>query len=68
MPAKMKLPVKAKITALVCRGRRRPKVSHGTFMLAGHQASCRAMRTPTSMPTAPQVTAAIKNFFVIASS
>jgi hypothetical protein len=37
------LPANAKITALVCSGRRRPKVVQGRPRLAGHHASCRAM-------------------------
>ena len=36
MPANIMLPTNAKITALVCSGRRRPKVSHGRLKLAAN--------------------------------
>ena len=42
MPAKIALPTNAKITALVCSGRSRPKLVRARPKLAGHQASCRA--------------------------
>jgi len=68
MPVKQMLPQKAKITALVCSGRSRPKVSCAIPMLAGHHASSRAINTPTSMPTSAHVTVAMKNSLTMASS
>lgn len=35
MPVKMALPAKAKMTAFVCRGRSRPKASHGVTLREG---------------------------------
>jgi len=61
-------PAKAKITALVCSGRSRPNVVQGRPRFAGHQASSRAMNTPTSIPTAPHTTVAVKKAFTMASS
>ena len=55
-------PPKAKMTAFVCSGRRRPKVVQGSPRLAGHHASCRAMITPTSMPTIPHTTVMMVNW------
>ncbi len=60
-------PAKAKITALVCSGRSRPKLNHGP-RLNCQKVSCRAMITPTSIPTIPQMTVAVKNIFTIRSS
>ena len=68
MPAKQMLPANAKIIALVCSGRRRPNVVQGVPRLAGHQASCRAMTTPTSIPTTPHTTVAVKNLRTMSSS
>jgi hypothetical protein len=68
MPVKQMLPPKAKMTALVWSGRRRPKVVHGRLRFAGHHAIWSAMMTPTSKPTAPQRTVAPKNFRTMSSS
>jgi hypothetical protein len=55
------LPPKAKITALVCSGRRRPKFrmpcDHSKF--SAGKASWKAMTTPTRKPTMPQKAVAI---------
>ena len=67
MPVKMALPANAKMTAFVCSGRRRPNVRNGGTFSAG-TASCRAMSSPTSMPTRPQTKVATRNFRTIASS
>ncbi len=56
------LPPKAKITALVCSGRRRLNVSHGTSKLRAGQSSWAAINTPTAMPTIPQMTVARANW------
>ena len=55
------LPTNAKMTALVCKGLRRPNDKYGG-RLAGHQANCSAMMIPTSMPTMPNSTDAHKNW------
>jgi len=68
MPVKQTLPAKAKMTALVCRGRSRPNVVQGSPRFAGHQAIWRAMITPTSMPTTPHRTVAPKNSLTMSSS
>ena len=61
MPQNMPLPTKAKITALVCSGRRRPKVVNGKFMLKAGKNNWQAMSSPTLNPTRPQITVAIAN-------
>ena len=53
------MPPKAKITAEVCSGRRRPKLVHGRSKLSAGKASCQAMTSPTRKPTTPQNTAAM---------
>ncbi len=68
MPVKHTLPANAKITALVCSGRSRPKLVQGSPRLAGHHASSSAMITPTSMPTRAHTTVAVKNIFTMAMS
>ena len=65
---KKALPAKAKMTALVCSGRSRPKLSHGMPKLRAGTASCSAMSSPTSMPTRPQTKVAQRNFRTMASS
>ncbi len=64
----MELPTKAKITALVCSGRSRPKVSQEMPRLSRQSASCEAMITPSSIPTTPQTMVAMRNLRTIASS
>ena len=64
---KKAFPAKAKMTAFVCSGRRRPKVSSGGMFTDG-SASWRAIRSPTSMPTSPQMNVASMNLRAIASS
>jgi len=49
------------MTALVCSGRSRLNVSQGVLKLSCQKLSCEAMRTPTSMPTAPQMMEASMN-------
>ena len=82
MPANIMLPTKAKITALVCSGRRRPKVRNETpsalmvpkvihsrnLPFICHQESWVAMITPTSMPTMPQKMEAIMKWRTVLSS
>jgi hypothetical protein len=67
MPANIMLPTKAKMTAFVCSGRRRPKLSHCWPKLTCQKLSWVAMSTPTSMPTAPQMTEASRNCRTILS-
>jgi hypothetical protein len=62
MPANIMLPTKAKMTAFVCSGRRRPKVAHDVLKFACQNASCVAISTPTAMPTMPQTMVAHRNF------
>ena len=50
----MPLPTKAKMTALVCRGRKRPKVNQGPRLKEGYT-SWMAIIMPTSIPTIPQM-------------
>jgi hypothetical protein len=57
----MALPPNAKITALVCSGRRRPKLNHGKSKASPGQINSAAMMTPTSMPTMPQITVTMAN-------
>ena len=67
MPANIMLPTKAKMTALVWSGRRRPKLSQAWPRLACQKLSCVAMMMPTSMPTRPQMMAASMNCRTIRS-
>src|SRR6266540_2566968 len=67
MPANIMLPTNAKITALVCSGRNRPKVSHGVSKLSRKKLSCDATSTPTNMPTIPQTRVASRNWRTILS-
>ena len=55
------LPPKAKITALVCSGRRRPKFTMpcAQSKFSAGKASWKAMITPTRKPTTPQKAVAI---------
>jgi len=62
------LPVKAKITALVWSGRRRPKEIHGSSKLKTGAASSRAIMIPTSVPTTPQMNVISVNLRTMASS
>ncbi len=62
MPANIMLPTKAKMTALVCSGRSRPKLSQDWPKLACQKLSCSAISTPTSMPTTPQMRDASMNW------
>ena len=55
---KMALPAKAKMTALVCSGRSRPKDSHEVWKLKIGLVSWRAITRPTSMPTSPHTSVA----------
>ena len=55
------LPTNAKITALVCSGRSRPKVMNCRFRFAAGQNSCVATSRPAAMPTRPQTTVAMAN-------
>src|SRR5688500_11723672 len=64
----MALPPKAKITALVCRGRRRPKLICGRPRLNFQLANSKAAQRPANMPTAPQNEVARRNQRVILSS
>src|SRR5690606_2678282 len=68
MPAKIAFPQKAKIAAFVCRGRRRPKVVHGSPKFRRYSANWKAIVTPSNMATAPQITVAITNQRTIRSS
>ena len=43
MPANIMLPTNAKMTALVCSGRRRPKLSQAVLKLACQKLSCEAI-------------------------
>src|SRR5208283_2354078 len=61
MPMNIPLPTKAKITALVCTGRTRPKVMNWRFRLAAGQNICVATSRPAAMPTMPQTTVAMAN-------
>src|SRR5262245_47983540 len=61
------LPTNAKITALVCSGRSRPKLRYGP-RFACQKASCSATSAPTSMPMKPQNTDAAMNLRVTSSS
>lgn len=62
---KIPLPTKAKITALVCRGRILPKVVKGVLKFMKGQTNCTATRSPTDMPTIPQKIVAIPKFLTI---
>src|SRR5690606_3068224 len=53
MAAKIALPANAKIAALVCSGRSRPKLSWGNPTLGSGRTSIRARHKPISAPTAP---------------
>ena len=55
------LPTNAKMTALVCSGRIRPKVMNWRPAFTEGRKSWKAMMTPTSIPTTPQTTVAIVN-------
>ena len=62
------LPTNAKMTALVCSGRRRLNVVYGKPKLSAGQANCRAIHKPTSRPTAPNRIEANMNLRTVASS
>ena len=53
------LPPKAKITAEVCSGLRRPKLTHCRSRLSPGKASSSAIHRPTVKPATPQKTAAM---------
>src|ERR1041385_346722 len=65
MPANIMLRTNAKITALVCSGRNRPKLSHAVPKLSWKKLSCEATSTPTNMPTTPQTRVASRNWRTI---
>src|SRR5687767_14614851 len=67
MPANIMLPTKAKMTALVCSGRSRPKLSQEVLKLTCQKLSCVATSTPTSMPTMPHTRVASRNWRTILS-
>ncbi len=60
--AKSAEPPKAKITALVCSGRRRLNVVYGRSKFSSGHINWAAMMTPTSMPTTPQTTVMMENW------
>ncbi len=68
MPANMPLPTKAKMAALVCSGRRRPKLSHSMPRFACQNDSWAAMITPTRNATTPHNTVTPVNARTMASS
>src|SRR5688572_2942496 len=59
MPMNMPLPTKAKMTALVCSGRNRPKVVYWRLRFRSGQNSWQAMSRPAANPTSPQITVAM---------
>src|SRR6188472_2624198 len=59
MPMNMPLPTKAKMTALVCKGRSRPNVVYCRFRFRSGQNNWQAMSKPALNPTRPQMTVAI---------
>ena len=61
MPMNIPLPTNAKMTALVCSGRKRPKVMNCRFRFAVGQNICVAASKPAVMPTRPHTTVAIAN-------
>ena len=61
MPQNMPLPTKAKMTALVCSGRIRPKVVKGVFRFSSGQKNWQAASSPASVPTRPQMAVAMAN-------
>jgi hypothetical protein len=67
MAAKSRLPPKAKTTALVCSGRRRPKLSQGMPPLRLGNASSAASQTPISIPMMPMATDVRANLRTIPS-
>ena len=62
------LPTNAKMAALVCSGRSRPKERKLKPKLSWGNASCEAMKMPTSIATAPQMMVASANLRTTASS
>ena len=68
MAAKIALPAKAKITALVCSGRIRPKDRYSIPKFSAGKGSCNAISSPTSMPMTPQMYIASKNMRTMVSS
>src|SRR3954447_2054893 len=68
MPANIMLPTKAKMTAFVCSGRSRPKVSQAVLAFACQPPSWTAISTPTSMPTMPQKMEPAMNWRTVESS
>ena len=68
MPAKMALPPKAKMAALVCSGRKRPKVMNSLPKLNCQAASCSAATSPNRKAARPHTIVAITNAFTIVSS
>ncbi|KMQ53094.1 hypothetical protein ACS96_31535 [Pseudomonas aeruginosa] len=55
-------PPKAKITRLVCSGRRRPKLVQGRSKFIWGQTSCEAISTPNPMPITPHTTVMMANW------
>lgn len=50
----MALPTKAKITALVCKGLKRPKLNHEMPSVRLGNKNKNASSNPTNIPTTPQ--------------
>ena len=67
MAAKMALPAKAKMTALVWSGRNRPKLRYSPRLASGN-GSWSAISAPTSIPTNPHTDVATTNQRTIWSS
>ncbi len=61
MPMNIALPTNAKMTALVCSGRRRPNEVNCRFKFRSGQKSWQAISSPALKPTRPQITVAIAN-------
>jgi hypothetical protein len=61
----MPFPTKAKMTALVCKGRIRPNVVNGIPKFKAGQNICMAMITPTNIPTILQREVAKAKFLTI---
>src|SRR5450432_2823667 len=64
----MALPAKAKMAALVCKGRKRPKLSCGKPRFMDGSTSITASHKPTSVATTPQKAVAKTNLRTVASS
>ena len=51
----MALPTKAKITAFVCKGLKRPKLSHEIPSVRFGNKNIKASSKPTAIPTTPKI-------------